>query len=155
MSDYKTCKLRDTCPMAKKFAEQPGVKLDCSKCKDYISTENKCGDCEHYDKRDAYCGKKHESRFFRENTAACGEYKQIENKPEHDAVHAPNHYTSGGIECKDCIKAALGERYIGFLLGNVMKYVYRYRSKNGKQDLEKAAVYLQWAIEEMNDERTE
>ena len=65
-----------------------------------------------------------------------------------DAVD-PDHYKHGGIERKDCIKAALGENYIGFLLGNVMKYVYRYKCKNGAEDLKKAAVYLGWAIQEL------
>lgn len=66
-------------------------------------------------------------------------------------MNHPNHYTQGGIECIDCIKAALGENFIGFLIGNVMKYVYRYRNKNGVEDLKKAAVYLNWAIKELSE----
>lgn len=31
----------------------------------------------------------------------------------------------------------------GFYIGNVIKYVTRYQGKNGVQDLEKAATYLQ------------
>lgn len=34
------------------------------------------------------------------------------------------------------------EEYKGFLKGNVYKYVKRYEAKNGKEDLEKATVYL-------------
>lgn len=34
------------------------------------------------------------------------------------------------------------EEYKGFLKGNVYKYVKRYEVKNGKEDLEKATVYL-------------
>lgn len=73
-------------------------------------------------------------------------------EPEHDAVNSPAHYTSGGIECIDCIKAALGENFIGFLIGNVFKYCYRYRNKNGLEDLKKAAWYLDRAIKEIEDE---
>ena len=80
-----------------------------------------------------------------ENQPACSYFEQ---KIE-DAVD-PDHYKHGGIECKDCIKAALGADYIGFLLGNVMKYVYRYKGKNGVEDLKKAAVYLGWAIQELD-----
>lgn len=77
------------------------------------------------------------------------------NKMVTDNVNSPAHYTQGGIECIDCIKAALGDNFIGFLTGNVMKYVYRYKNKNGVEDLKKAAVYLNWAIKELseNDER--
>ena len=71
---------------------------------------------------------------------------------EHDAVNSPAHYTSGGIECIDCIKAALGENFIGFLIGNVFKYCYRYRNKNGLEDLKKAAWYLDRAIKEFSNE---
>ena len=35
---------------------------------------------------------------------------------------------------------------IGYLAGNVIKYVSRYKSKNGKQDLEKARHYIELLI---------
>ena len=73
-------------------------------------------------------------------------------EPEHDAVSHPSHYTSGGIECIDCIKAALGENFTGFLIGNVIKYTYRYKNKNGLEDLKKAAWYLDRAIKEFSNE---
>jgi hypothetical protein len=75
-------------------------------------------------------------------------------EPEHDAVNSPAHYTSGKIECIDCIKAALGENFIGFLIGNVIKYSYRYKDKNGIEDLKKARWYLDRAIKELEDEKT-
>lgn len=34
------------------------------------------------------------------------------------------------------------EQLSGFYLGNIMKYLTRYREKNGIEDLEKASVYL-------------
>ena len=44
-----------------------------------------------------------------------------------------------------------------FLRGNVIKYLWRYENKGGKQDLEKAEWYLKRLIEEdkilLNDER--
>ena len=36
---------------------------------------------------------------------------------------------------------------LGFCLGNVVKYVLRAREKNGKEDLKKAAWYLQREID--------
>lgn len=60
----------------------------------------------------------------------------------------PSHYkTDDGIECIDAIQAMLGkERFEGFLQGNILKYVWRYQQKGGKEDLEKAKVYMGWLL---------
>jgi hypothetical protein len=77
-----------------------------------------------------------------------------------DAVNQPSHYTSGGIETIDYLRAKLGPlAFLGYCIGNVLKYVSRYQFKNGLEDLKKAQVYLGWAIETMEkknatDERT-
>lgn len=62
-----------------------------------------------------------------------------------DAVNRPAHYTKGGIECIDAIEAAVGELggVEGFLTGQVIKYIWRWKHKNGSQDLEKAKWYLE------------
>jgi hypothetical protein len=66
----------------------------------------------------------------------------------HDPVNSPQHYTTGGIETIDYLKAKMSaEMYRGFLLGNVMKYISRFQLKNGKQDLEKAKWYLEKLLE--------
>jgi hypothetical protein len=54
-----------------------------------------------------------------------------------------NHYREKAIQPWDFIVA----NNIGFLDGNVIKYVARYRSKNGVQDLLKARHYLDKLIE--------
>lgn len=70
--------------------------------------------------------------------------------PENDAVHSPKHYTSGGIECKDAIKAALSpEEFKGWIKGNIIKYIFRERLKNGDEDIRKADKYMDWLIEEI------
>lgn len=74
-------------------------------------------------------------------------------EPEHDAVNHPNHYCKGGVECLDAIKAALGDKYEGFLAGNVLKYVYRYPDKNGVEDCKKARFYLDKLIEVLSNEK--
>ena len=67
-----------------------------------------------------------------------------------DKVTQPEHYTAGSIECIDYIKDSLSrEEWIGYLRGNVTKYMHRFRNKNGIEDLRKAEVYLGWLIEEM------
>lgn len=66
-----------------------------------------------------------------------------------DNVNHPAHYTQGGIECIQALKASMSkENYVGFLRGSVFKYLWRFADKNGVEDLEKARVYLNWLIEE-------
>lgn len=57
-----------------------------------------------------------------------------------DAVNHPSHYTQGGIECIDAIKASMtSEEFCGYLKGCTLKYLWRYKHK-GKpvEDLKKA-----------------
>lgn len=66
----------------------------------------------------------------------------IDDEPK-DNVNHPQHYTSGDIECIDAIKASMSaEAFKGFLKGNVLKYMWRYEHKGGKESLEKAQWYL-------------
>lgn len=68
-----------------------------------------------------------------------------------DNVISPAHYTAGNIETIDYIRDKLTkEQFIGYCIGNVLKYVSRYRLKGGKEDLQKAEVYLKWAIERVD-----
>lgn len=67
-----------------------------------------------------------------------------------DNVNHPAHYTSGGIECIEAIKASMtAEQYRGYLKGNTLKYLWRYDQKGGLEDLQKAKVYLNWLIQEV------
>lgn len=66
-----------------------------------------------------------------------------------DAVNHPAHYTQGGVECIDAIQAATGEGFEGYLAGNIIKYVFRYRYKGGVEDLKKARWYLDRLIAEV------
>lgn len=63
-----------------------------------------------------------------------------------DMVNHPPHYTQGGIECIDAMKAMLDSSdrgpYEGCLCGQVFKYLWRYPYKNGQEDLKKARWYL-------------
>jgi hypothetical protein len=66
-----------------------------------------------------------------------------------DLIKEPPHYTDGGIETIDYIRAKLTpEGFRGFLTGNILKYMSR-AGKKGKasEDHEKAAVYLGWLKE--------
>ena len=71
-----------------------------------------------------------------------------------DAVNRPDHYTDGGIETIDFIRAKLSSKaFEGYCIGNIFKYLSRYGKKNtnGVEDLRKAEVYLKWAIKEAED----
>lgn len=61
-------------------------------------------------------------------------------------VDSPPHYklNEHGIEAIDAIEASMSkEEYQGYLKGNVMKYLWRYKYKGReKQDLAKAKWYL-------------
>lgn len=64
-----------------------------------------------------------------------------------DNVNKPEHY-QGDIECIEAIEAAMShEEFIGYLRGNIFKYNWRYRNKNGIEDLRKAEWYLRKLIE--------
>lgn len=66
-----------------------------------------------------------------------------------DAVNKPPHYTQGGMECIDAIRAALTpEEFRGYCKGNIIKYTWRERLKGGDEDMKKAAVYAGWAAGE-------
>ena len=61
-----------------------------------------------------------------------------------DMVNHPDHYTKGGIECIEAIQASMTmEEFAGYLKGNVLKYLWRFESKeNPSEDLAKANWYL-------------
>ncbi len=71
-----------------------------------------------------------------------------------DMVNHPPHYNQYGVECIDALRAATGEGFEYYLQGNVMKYLWRYRYKNGIEDLKKANWYLELLIAEKQDDES-
>jgi hypothetical protein len=67
--------------------------------------------------------------------------KQVMDANSHQ--HGGDHYRDKAIQPWDYI-AANG---IGYMEGNIIKYVSRWRDKNGVEDLRKAMHYLQKLIE--------
>ncbi len=61
----------------------------------------------------------------------------------------PKHYTELKISPIEYIEA----NNISWSIANVIKYVSRYKSKNGLEDLMKAKWYLEHEIERIKDER--
>ena len=59
----------------------------------------------------------------------------------------PNHYGNSGIDVISFCQA----NNLDFMQGNVIKYVFRYKNKNGLEDLEKAKEYIDRMIENLLD----
>ena len=70
-----------------------------------------------------------------------------------DMVEHPRHYTQGGIECIDALKAAtVGKRGIeAVCVANVIKYLWRYKEKNGIEDVRKAKFYIERLLKELEE----
>ena len=73
-----------------------------------------------------------------------------------DPVQKPEHYNTNlpeGIEVLDII-AAQTENLSGlraFCHANIIKYALRWQKKNGVEDLKKARTYIDWLIEEVEN----
>ena len=70
-----------------------------------------------------------------------------------DKINHPSHYTSGKVECIDAIESATaGLQGIGAVCtANAIKYLWRWKKKNGVEDLQKAQWYISKLIEVQND----
>jgi hypothetical protein len=126
-------------------------------------------------RKSCYTCKNYRQGGFCENSAKCGEdmeyweisevYREAETvpvvtehaEPEHDAVSKPKHYNQGGIECIEALKAAT-TRLTGIeavCTANAIKYLWRWRDKNGAEDIRKAIWYCERLLKEIGDERKE
>ena len=86
----------------------------------------------------------------RKAVEALKDMTNIAAPPRFDNVNHPAHYTQGGIECIEAIKASMTAlEYRGFLKGNAMKYMWRYQHKGGVEDLKKARWYLDRLIKDI------
>ena len=69
-----------------------------------------------------------------------GTYSKVNLKIPHmiENIDHPKHYTHGSIECIDVIE----DWQFGYHEGNALKYLCRWKHKNGVEDLKKARWYL-------------
>jgi len=65
-----------------------------------------------------------------------------------DPINHPAHYTQGKVECIDAIECATKrlDGFDGYCIGNVIKYVWRWKDKDGVESLKKARWYLDRVI---------
>ncbi|MCM1236028.1 MAG: DUF3310 domain-containing protein [Ruminococcus flavefaciens] len=63
-------------------------------------------------------------------------------------VNHPSHYNQGKYECIDVMLDVFSADAVkDFCICNVFKYIWRYRDKNGAEDMEKALFYLKKWVE--------
>ena len=76
-------------------------------------------------------------------------------EPNIDMVNHPAHYTQGGIECIDALKAATVSKtgIEAVCTANVIKYLWRYEEKNGIEDVKKARWYIDRLIKELEEKK--
>ena len=94
--------------------------------------------------------------------AQVAQQKQQEKDPEQyflptmeDMVNHPKHYNKHGVECIDAIRATLTEdEFRGYCKGNVLKYTWRERYKNGLEDLRKAQWYLERVVNDIRQDKS-
>ena len=89
------------------------------------------------------------------NPAACENAQAECCDKEHNAdmVNHPAHYTQGGIECIDALKAATVSKtgIEAVCTANAIKYLWRYEEKNGIEDVKKARWYIDRLIKELEE----
>lgn len=71
-----------------------------------------------------------------------------------DYVNHPPHYTQSDAKCPNCmrpIECIDVVRHRDFSTGNAIKYLWRYKDKNGVQDLQKAVWYINDLIEKLTE----
>lgn len=73
---------------------------------------------------------------------------------EEDDATSPSHYDifGGEYQVLHLMADRLGDGFAPYLEGNVMKYLLRWRHKNGVEDLKKALRYLSWLVEYLDED---
>ena len=129
------------CPLSKKYDKETDEYTDTYACVfDEMSDDmlNKC------------------YNWYKElDPAACENAKDscCNKEPNVDMVNHPSHYTQGGIECIDALKAATVSKtgIEAVCTANAIKYLWRYEEKNGIEDVKKARWYIDRLIKELEE----
>ena len=73
---------------------------------------------------------------------------KMSNNDVKDFALKPKYYQQNGQDLIDHLSEIFNaDMFIGFMTGNILKYLTRWQHKNGIEDLEKAQVYLNRLIE--------
>lgn len=79
--------------------------------------------------------------------------KDIEMATPSDNINHPAHYTAGKVECIDALESATVNLtgIEAVCTANAIKYLWRWKRKNGVEDLQKAKWYIERLIKEQED----
>ena len=138
--DNRTFNCTD-CPLSKKYDKETNEYTDTYACVfDEMGDDmlNKC------------------YNWYKELDPASCENAEAEccnKEPNSDMVNHPSHYTQGGIECIDALKAATVSKtgIEAVCTANAIKYLWRYEEKNGIEDVKKARWYIDRLIRELEE----
>ena len=114
-----------------------------SECKKHYP--NDCEDCRYGDSIGLCCFKQEPPTW---------DFGTANEATPPDMVNKPAHYVKGGMECIDFIRAIVSDLtpYEAYCLGNVVKYLWRFKDKNGVIDLDKAVRYIEFLKEAQGNE---
>ena len=68
-------------------------------------------------------------------------------------INHPKHYNKGAVECIDAIESAVSDLQgiEAVCTANAIKYLWRWKQKEGVESLQKARWYINRLIESMED----
>ena len=86
--------------------------------------------------------------IYKINDIFGGEFMLMFEIEEKEMVDHPSHYNMGKYECLDVVKELVKDMkgIEATLFFNAFKYLWRYKQKNGLQDLKKCEFYLKELI---------
>jgi hypothetical protein len=72
-----------------------------------------------------------------------------------DSVNHPSHYCKGGVECIDAVDAAVSDLSgrEAHYTASAIQYLWRWKSKNGAEDLKKARWYIDRLLLTLDSDR--
>ena len=129
------------CPLSKKYDRETNEYTDNYACVFHEMSDDMLNKCYNWYKEldQASCENAEDS--------CCNKEQNV------DMVNHPSHYTQGGIECIDALKAATVSKtgIEAVCTANVIKYLWRYEEKNGIEDVKKARWYIDRLIKELEN----
>ena len=129
------------CPLSKKYDKETDEYTDNYACVFHEMSDDMLNKCYNWYKEldQASCENAQDSCCTKE--------------PNVDMVNHPVHYTQGGIECIDALKAATVSKtgIEAVCTANAIKYLWRYEEKNGIEDVKKARWYIDRLIKELEE----
>ena len=129
------------CPLSKKYDKETDEYTDTYCCVFDEMSDEMLDKCYNWYKE------------IKQENCENAEAKCCEVEPDADMVNHPSHYTQGGIECIDALKAATVSKtgIEAVCTANVIKYLWRYEEKNGIEDVKKARWYIDRLIKELEN----